>query len=278
MAEFNKRFRELKKHIRHAIVTEDVFGLSEPEDRKRLREKGLQVLQYRQYQFMTNPQKMRAFQSWLQQRIDEGLLSVDPVSGDPWTSKYIHSSYRQGAMRAYTDSNKAFMLQKPEWYAGSRETFIKMAFAQPEVMSKVELLGTRAFEQLKGMTGTMSQDISRLLSDGLAHGWSTAKIARSMQKSIDHINRARAKRIARTEIINAHAEGQLDSFELLGVDELGVMAEFSTAGDGLVCTQCASLEGQTFNVDKARGIIPVHPNCRCAWIPSEEKVPKKLRR
>jgi len=69
-------------------------------------------------------------------------------------------------------------------------------------------------------------------------------------------------------LIVAHAEGQLDSFEDLNVEEVGVMAEWSTVGDDRVCELCEDLEGAIMTIDEARGLIPRHPNCRCAWIPA----------
>jgi len=93
-------------------------------------------------------------------------------------------------------------------------------------------------------------------------------IAREMNRTIDKMTRSRARVLARTEIIHAHAEGQLDSFEDLGVEEVGVEAEWSTAGDMHVCPVCSSLQGVVMSVAKARGLIPRHPQCRCAWIPA----------
>jgi len=74
--------------------------------------------------------------------------------------------------------------------------------------------------------------------------------------------------MARTELANAYAEAQLDAFQQLGIDEVGVLAEWLTAGDDRVCELCGSLEGRTFTVEEARGMIPQHPQCRCAWLPA----------
>ena len=73
--------------------------------------------------------------------------------------------------------------------------------------------------------------------------------------------------LARTEVINAYTEGTLDSYERLGVEEVQGRAEWSTAGDDRVCPQCAGMEGAVFTIREARGLIPLHPNCRCAWLP-----------
>jgi SPP1 gp7 family putative phage head morphogenesis protein len=85
------------------------------------------------------------------------------------------------------------------------------------------------------------------------------------------ITRRRALVLARTEIIAAHAEGQLDAFEAMNIEKVGVMAEWSTAGDDLVCAKCEPLEGAIMTVKEARGLLPRHPNCRCAWIPAIDK-------
>ena len=88
-----------------------------------------------------------------------------------------------------------------------------------------------------------------------------------MTKNIEGLTRTRAIVIARTEVIAAHAEGQLDSYERLGIQEVQVQAEWMTAGDNRVCPECETLEGATLTVTEARGLIPRHPQCRCAWVP-----------
>ena len=77
--------------------------------------------------------------------------------------------------------------------------------------------------------------------------------------------------IARTEVIAAHAEGQLDAYSVLGVKQVKVQAEWLTAGDDLVCPLCADLDGEVMSIDEARGLIPRHPLCRCAWKPVTDK-------
>lgn len=45
---------------------------------------------------------------------------------------------------------------------------------------------------------------------------------------------------------------------------------FETKGDERVCPICDDMEGETYTILEARGIIPVHPRCRCRWVPVEE--------
>ena len=265
LAEMNRRFAWLYKETKKLLVDDDAFGLIE-------RTKFVVHATPGSYAFASNPQKLRAFHKWLKDQVDAGILVVSGtgISGQPWTYQYIELAYKKGVGRAYTDVTKGgIAAPSPDFYMGSRDQFLRTAFAQPIAMSKVELLGLRAFDQLKGITASMSQQMSRVLATGLIAGQNPLKIAREMQKVIGGLSRTRARMIARTEIIHAHAEGQLDSFRLLGVEQLGIMAEWSTAGDDRVCPDCGGMEGEIFTVDEAEGMIPLHPNCRCCWIPSE---------
>jgi SPP1 gp7 family putative phage head morphogenesis protein len=160
------------------------------------------------------------------------------------------------------------LAQKVEGYRGAREAFLQSAFGAPERVSKIELLATRAFEDLRGITSAMGQQINRILADGMSHGLGPGTMAKTMADTISGISRTRAEVLARTETIHAHAEGQLDSFEDLKIPTLGVMVEWSTAGDEKVCEACEDMEGRTFKIEESRGLIPRHPNCRCAWIPA----------
>lgn len=261
MADTRRRFAALRKQVIDFMVTNDALGL-----KPRVNPITGNATQPRQYEFLTSPQKMSAFRTWLTQQIDAGVLSI-PNGADPdkpWTSPYIISAYRKGLMNAYGKTpggKKGAILGTSQ-----PNTFVATVFASPETTKKIALLGTRAFENMRGLTTTMGATLNKLLAQGMADGTGPLAIARQMTAQID-ISARRALTIARTETINAHAEGQLDAFESLGVTELGVEVEFSTAGDDHVCPICAAMNGKKYSVDDARGIIPVHPNCRCSWTP-----------
>lgn len=72
----------------------------------------------------------------------------------------------------------------------------------------------------------------------------------------------------------AYAEGQLEALEQLGVAEVGVEVEWLVSGLGSTkagypspCPQCAPMAGKVFKIAEARGLIPLHPRCKCAWAP-----------
>jgi SPP1 gp7 family putative phage head morphogenesis protein len=228
------------------------------------------LAQPREFEFATSPDKLDAFNRWFKGQVDNGLLGVDPKThvSKPWTSKYVESAYKRGQVNAYLSTKQAKLLDELGVGSQTQEQFLRDSFSAPETVSKLRLLGTRTYEQLKGISSKMSSDMSRILAQGLADGSNPNRIAKTMSDEIDKISRSRATTIARTEIIHAHAEGQLDAFDELGVKKLGVVAEWSTAGDDRVCPDCQEREGNLYALDEARGLIPLHPNCRCTWVPA----------
>jgi hypothetical protein len=267
IVEMRRKFNALKQEIIKIILEEDAFGLIEQEHR-------ISKVFNTRWKFLTDSNKLKAFRDWLLSQVKAKILSVDENTGQPWLAKYISSAYKRGVIRAYIDAKIETATAQGERFEG----FLEHSFNSPERTSKIELLATRAFEQLKGVTDTMAQNMNRVLAEEMSKGTGIRSVTKRLTKEVDNISKARAERIARTEIINAHAEGQLDAFEEAGVREVNVMAEWITAaGAGAtpeqmqkagVCKLCAALSGVVMTVKEARGLLPRHPNCRCAWLPA----------
>lgn len=223
------------------------------------------------WRFHATDEQLKAFQEWLKQQTD---LYVRGMTEEELWNRYIQDGFKKGAGRAFDDAG-----DRPGWdpeeaafYAGTKEQFLKSAFGRPESLEKVKLLAARTFEELNGMTDDMRNKLGRVLTQGLIQGDGPVAIAREMTKQLD-LSRARAETIARTELIRAHAEGQLVGLEEMGVEEVGVMVEWSTAQDDRVCELCEPMEGVVLKIEEARGMIPRHPNCRCAYIPANVAEP-----
>lgn len=271
LRDMRKRIARLQKDIRELVDTEDAFGLREDDWLSDwLRSAGMEVVVTNtRWRFATNSEKIKSFRDWLRERLAAGLLeTVDGDDDKPWFSTYIQSAYRKAMVTAYTQSKK----QSGD-ISQSRKEFLDETFAAPETTRKLQMLYTRSFELLSGITSDISSKLSTILVDGLSRGDNPRTMARAMTKEVESIGKRRALTLARTEIIHAHAEGQLDGYQRLGVDEVGALAEWSTAGDHRVCPRCQPLEGVVMKVDKARGLLPRHPNCRCMWVPALEGMP-----
>lgn len=289
-AEMRRRINLLKKDIVEFILVLDALGLKArfqtgPASPGRIRDllsgkiaqndnhddilTTLAAPQPREFQFSTDADKLKAFRDWLKEQVKLRVLSPseDAKPGQPWTGKYIESAYKKGRVRSFADAKKQKQLEDAGFFDKAQKDFIETAFGQPETTKKIELLATRSFQELEGITDAMAQQLNRVLANGMVEGLGARDIAKQMTEQIDGITDRRALTLARTEVIHAHAEGQLDSLQDLGVEEVGVQAEWSTAGDDRVCPECEEMEGKVFSTEEAHGMIPLHPNCRCTWVP-----------
>lgn len=250
------KFNQFKKIVWALVTKEDAFGLKEPTVNIR-------------WKFRTNPAKVEEFRKWLQKQTDEGIIEANS-SDDPnkWWDRFILEAYEKGQGSSFEKTNPKKLGESLDFYKGTREQFLRDSFARPETKEKIQLLASRVFTDLKGVTEAMSSQMARVLTQGLASGQGPFSIAKEMVKAIDTIGINRARVIARTEVIRAHAEGQLDALEVMGVEEVGVAVEFDDAGDGRVCPRCQALDGIVLTVKEAHGMIPVHPQCRCAFLPA----------
>lgn len=262
IAELRRRFSGLKAAIIKLVDDEDQFGLTEQSHDPFTANAGA-------WRFHSDPAKVKAFQDWL--KIQTRLRILRGEEDRLWQA-YIEAGFRQGAGRAFDDAKrsdraKAEGAQQLDFYRGTKDEFLRSAFGQPVAIEKVKLLAGRSFDDLENVTDDMSARLSRRLVDGLIQGKGARELARDLVADVG-VSEQRAGLIARTEIIRAHAEGQLTALEIMGVEEVGVMVEWSTAGDAHVCPLCAPMQGVVLKIAEARGMIPRHPNCRCAFTPA----------
>ncbi len=229
--------------------------------------------QNQRWAFQTDPAKVQQFKQWLKTRVESDMfMAASGQLDEGYWETFVREGYRKGAGRAFDDVNRgkraiATTEEDFAFFRGTKEQFLRESFAQPVAIDKVKLLAERTLTDLQGVGQSLATSLTRELAEGLVQGMNPREIARRMSRNLD-IGKRRAQQIARTEIIRAHAEGALDSLEKLGVDRVGVMVEWSTAGDDRVCPLCEPMEGVVLRVSEARGMIPRHTQCRCTPIPA----------
>jgi hypothetical protein len=77
-------------------------------------------------------------------------------------------------------------------------------------------------------------------------------------------------RSSREETPSASTIGRIEAVteRLTALEEVNVV----TAGDDRVCDECEDIaDGGPYGIDEAMGLIPAHPDCRCAFVPSEDQ-------
>lgn len=257
-----RRLKKLRTDLTTSIVDQDCFGLATM-TRFRIHD----VSGFQQFAFTTDARKHDAFMEWLRQQIELNMLETVDRNGNPvdptWQDVYVRAAYQRGVTQAVAAVGAAVPGSVP--IVPVTASF----FFQPVHLSSLELLFTRNYEALKNITDTMASSISRELTLGFAQGLSPLQIAKNLRDMVNGIGLIRARVMARTEVIHAHAQATLNVYEQMGVEEVGAEVEmqFSSALDAFVCPKCKALESKVFTLKKARGVIPVHPNCRCIWKP-----------
>lgn len=279
-ADLYKRFRKLKGAIRELVVKEDAFGLrptrnAVPQSLGSLtfgpQTPPPELMTNERWRFMTDAEKLEKFDEWLQKQVNRGSIQLHNRP----TDRYVRDGYHQGNRRAFEgvrEETSIFDEKKLD------EKTVRLMFTD---IDRLRSLQSRTFTELEGVTNAMAAQMKRVLSDGLIRGDRPERIAQLLNNRVDKIGITRARMIARTEIIRANAEGALDAMERLGISEVRVNVEWTTAEDP--CPLCQPLKGVVLRIDQARGLFPRHPNCRCSPVPSDaraykERIRKAVRR
>lgn len=262
------RFNRLKTLVNQSIVQNDAFGLKALRIGDAIQQSivmDAQALYARAFTFERPADKVERFMSWLTEAQNDGILevqqgaSMSSAARASWMNIYIASAYSKGVRDAANKMRKGG--------ASIAESWTQRASFRTIHADRLGLIYTRAYSDLDGITKVMDQQISRILAQGIGEGRGPLEIARQINERVDKIGITRARVLARTEIVSAHAEATLNSYEEAGLEGVEVEAEFTTAGDNAVCPLCEALSGKVFKISESRGMIPVHPNCRCAFNP-----------
>ncbi len=267
-ADFNRRWRKIIELIIETVVENDALSLGDPGAQpSNIFEQLTAAQAARPFQFRQDTAgKVEDFNNWLREQLDEGVLEVRRAAGGgvsantKWQDTFVRSAYSKGL-------NHAEAALRGQGIPFDSRT-VRDLFNAPLHRDALELLYTRQFTDLQGITTEVGTQISRVLTEGLATGKGPLDMARDMRNRVEKIGMTRSKLLARTETIRVHAESTLNRYQDAQIPTVTVFAEFTTAGDDRVCQTCQDLEtGEAIPINEARGVIPVHANCRCAWLP-----------
>ena len=215
------------------------------------------------------------FDRWLDATLTEEVL--DSMSearierGEHWTGTYIEAAYRRGVDDAGTMLRRLGIASADELTDAEQIDFARL----PVHSDAIQSMWRRQFSELDGITDAVAQEVRRELADGLIEGVGSEELAGRLNDRVDAIGMTRARTLARTETVRAHNEAALARYERHGVEEVETVVELLTAEDARVCEECEALSETggpnndgTWPIDEAHNVLPVHPNCRCTFVPS----------
>lgn len=259
--EIDRRFGEIKRVVRKTL--KEASGLianAEP-------------IQDGRFVFVRETEKVAIFDAWLKEQIDAEILAgSEGEISKHWLSRGIVEGYNRGATKTRMAAEKAIpSLNKLDNYS---------PLANPSHIERAELLYTRAFQDLKGVTEAMATQMSRVLAEGIIQGEAVKVVAKKLEDRVDAIGRTRAKLIARTEIVESHnsaaiREGQIIAAET-GIEE---KYQWNTAMDGRERQSHASRHGEIYTASEVQSLIG-EPNCRCSvaiWFDVDEVLARRSR-
>jgi SPP1 gp7 family putative phage head morphogenesis protein len=116
---------------------------------------------------------------------------------------YVRVAYERGTLQEFINLSR----QSPA-YTTARESMINLIRSEP-YQTRIALIRAREFEEMKGLSGGVKADMSRVLTDGLARGLPPNEIAVNLKQQTG-IEINRANRIARTEIPTALRRARMD--------------------------------------------------------------------
>ena len=120
----------------------------------------------------------------------------------------------------------------------------------------------RSLTLAKLINATTLEALRRELSLGFEAGESIQQLTKRIEGYFTDSAPTRARMIARTEVISASNEGALHRYELEGIAK----SEFYPSPGA--CEVCVEIAQNPIMITKdSHGIIPVHVNCRCVFLP-----------
>jgi len=124
----------------------------------------------------------------------------------------------------------------------------------------LDYLEKRDFKDISSLDRRMVDKFRETLKDAFKQGYSVNKVAEDIKPYLK--DKSMAEVVARTELSRASAEGELNRYK-----ESNLVKEvvWTTPITPTTCEVCKKQNGKKYPIEKARGLIPEHPNCRCYW-------------
>lgn len=146
------------------------------------------------------------------------------------------------------------------------ETGINFAILRPEFVKaaiNMPIEGKRFSDRIwtnkSKLVARVQESVERALIDGTDIRKLAKEITADFGSSIYE-----SQRLISTEVARAHTMAQEEIYRNSGVV---TKVMWNATLEGNTCEECQALDGQIFDLDGDRPEIPLHPNCRCVYIP-----------
>jgi len=118
------------------------------------------------------------------------------------------------------------------------------------------------FPLVSGLTKKEKELLKELFIRALTENWTMFELERKINEIVK--DDVKTDMILRTETIRIANEGALRVYDSEGIKKVKWIATPSFPG-GRTCEICLNNNGKIYDLEEAKGMIPAHPRCRCAW-------------
>lgn len=210
----------------------------------------------------TDRDDVAAFVAWLRNAVARLVLGVDGGPPDRWQLPYTRSAYLRGINAA--DRSLAGSVANP---------LPVEVFGIFTYQAELDALYRQAYDDLANIGAALIEQVEARLVEAATAGLSNAELLALITDRVNKIGITRGVTLAATAVVGTVAEATLSRLVSYGITQVGPVVEFTTAGNP--CPICAGLRDRDVSglgpgiylIAEARGLIPVHPRCRCGWQP-----------
>lgn len=226
-------------------------------------EDAFSLVSNQRFNALTTAGKLDQFEDWLDDAVRRHIVNTE-------TQREMGRRIRKGLTkgiergRLQVVSIRAIGRDEFQLPEATKDNFVRVVLRNPNTEERVSLIVRNGYRDLKGITDDMSSRIARTVATGIIEGKTPKQLAADIRK-VAKVSKNRASLLASDAIIRAHAEGQLDAFEYMGEEDVVLSAEWNTTNDLKVCPLCQPLDNVVMKISEARGLLPRHNRCRCAW-------------
>ncbi len=261
-AQLRKRYTSIKRSVRELIST---FNPTI-------------VTNAAVYEYQLDAQRYNSINLFLQQLLYGELLDNPQgvFTNRWWLNANINSAYTDGTSDALQSSKNIAVadIVGVEISQQVRSTQLEQIVFSQGFQSRVGLLRSRVFEEMKGLTDSTKTDLANTLARGMAAGKGVKALTKDVMKRVD-VSFSRSKRIVRTEILNAYRTATAAETDVLNEDvyadsEWHMVQLWFSALAATSRPNHVSRHGETYSTQDTREFYSVSGNainCLCSQSP-----------
>ena len=261
-AQLRKRYTSIKKGLRELIST---FS-------------PVVVTNAAAYEYQLDAQRYNSINLFLQQLLYDELLDNQQgaFTNRWWLNANLTSAYTDGASDALQSAKNIAVadIVGQEISTTVRSMQLEQIVFSQGFQSRVGLIQSRVFEEMKGLSDSTKTDLANTLARGMAAGKGVRALTKDVMARTD-VSFRRSKRIVRTEILNAYRTATAAETDVLNEDvyadsEWGMLQLWFSALASTSRPSHVSRHGETYTTQEVREFYSVNANainCLCSQSP-----------